>query len=240
MLVRIAAVAAILSLANAFSARAQDVQVESALRFTLRIEVADPVGIDPMAAHEVLRTVSFSNKDLRDLMSDLLNTQDVRSLVVRRVARAGDAALDSALLGRTIVFLDARGEPIDPVGAAVVLETRLDPGSLSPLLGRSAVALERDGTRIMARRERAIEAGELRISGLGNDLRFGLLGVSTAEARRRSDGARDLGLLFAKRSVELRGGADLQVESPSLSPALRGRGVVTGTIEASGERPVQR
>src|SRR5262245_37247023 len=68
-------------------ARASDV-VQSDITLALQVEVTDPTGTDAVDRAARIRKVSFSTKDLLDLVSDQLDRNDVRRLAVRRPAMA--------------------------------------------------------------------------------------------------------------------------------------------------------
>ena len=238
MRVHAAILSGFLMVAGAVTGSAQQpvlgVPVESSLTFALRIDMAE-VNDGGAIRSTNLRRMSLTTKDIMDLVSDILNRRDIRSLALRRITNPADVAPDHEVLGANIVFLDGDRNPIE-VGAAV-LERQLDLDELSRLFERRAASVQiRRDAGVVSRQIRALEAAELRILGGDNHLQLGLFGVDTANARRRFERQRDLGLFFGSRIVEVNGGVDLDVDSIALSDRLDGRGVLRGTVRAGAER----
>jgi hypothetical protein len=235
MQLRIAALSCGLILAGAGGVHAQGTPVESRLTFALQIDMTDLAGNEVGDVSTNIDRVSFSTKDLIDLVSDITENDDIRNVALRRLT-SNEARPDADLLGEDLVFLDSDGNVVPAAGAIVIEQRRVLAALDETFAQRAADIRDDDMDGIVSRDDRSLEAGTLRIVGDGNNLEFGLIGNSRAESRRRSDGDRDLGLIFNSRVIDVTGGAQLDVASSDLDDALDGNGVVTGTIRASSEQ----
>jgi hypothetical protein len=239
---RMAALAAILTLATAGAAQAQGVPVQSELTLALRVERTNPSGNDLADGSTRIRRLSFSTKDLRDLVSDLLHRNDVRSIGVRRMSLPTEDTSNSEIFRESLVLLDRRGNAIDAgSGNTAVAAKVLDLTLLSPLFASSALQIrDNDRRGVLSQQERALEAVELSITGDGSNLRFALIGVNDADAKRRFQRRQDLGLLFGRRTLDVSGGAQIDAIPGDRTDDLVGNGVVSGTIKATAEKRTDR
>jgi hypothetical protein len=202
---------------------------------TLALTLNRTVLLGDRADERGIEKIRFTTKDYLALIGDSLGVQNLRSIVLERIADPADEVLEAAFLSEPLVLLDAAGQRVDGLGMLQQMPLPLE--SLGPNLNQTTSIAKRNASALMMTRT------DIALEGTAWDLRhtsddpvtLTLVGLTTAKSRRVSRGGVDLGLLFTGRTSEVNGGASFPLFNPH-SADLIASGTITGTVKTGAER----
>jgi hypothetical protein len=225
--------------------------LESKLTMTLTINVEEDTNEDDELDSTKISKVRFATKDFIDVMKDVLDNEDLKTVVLQRENVDDETGFPSSILDQTLMIRESDGDEVDPVDSGNFLATAIDLDDVGAGLGDNSVQADKDDADDGVVKSRILtnegatwiidvdgDAGSVDEGATTTDqIVLDLFGTTQLNSRQVFDGDTSLGTWANARSATVFGGADIDDNAAFDDVSTEAvTGVVAGKIKASTEK----